>query len=209
MGGPSWGGALIWKLSSSAVKGSRSVFSALCCSSTKGPYLDCQNQASRKNRPQAELICTVEAKSERAKSPDRRGTRPAAASWLQEDGTGHIPMNQGAAESTPAWWDGSLGGSYWAGGFLFSAGELIRKYQERWQIVEERESTACRRNSTVLAVSLCEREDCRGWNEASGRVVWREGLGPEISRLEFKCALLLSFMWPRFNSLPQPQGTHQ
>ena len=39
------GGALSWKLSSSAVKGSRSVFLALCCSSTKGPYLDCRNQA--------------------------------------------------------------------------------------------------------------------------------------------------------------------
>lgn len=33
-----------------------------------------------------------------------------------------------------------------------------------------------------------------GWNEASGRVVWKEGLGPEISRLKFKRALLLSFM---------------
>lgn len=87
-----------------------------------------------------------------------------------------------------------LGGSYWAGGFLFSAGELIRKYQERWQIVEDRESTVCRRNKTVLAVSLCERVDCRGQNEASGRVAWREGLGPKISRPGFKCALLLSFM---------------
>lgn len=79
-------------------------------------------------------------------------------------------------------------------GFLFSAGKLIRKYQERWQIVEDRETTACGRNRTVLAVSICEREDCRGWNEASGRVVWREGLGPRLSRTEFKRALLLSFM---------------
>lgn len=78
-------------------------------------------------------------------------------------------------------------------GFLFSAGKLIRKYQERWQIVEDRESTAHRRNRTVLAVSICEREDCRGRDEASGRVVWREGLGPRLSRSEFKCALLLSF----------------